>query len=212
MGDVFVVRDDLAYATTENSVLVYDGSSWTELLTDHVGEEGYNYVYDVWANEQTIALTTTYGVYVGTPGEPLTRLPDLPADSGVYLSSVWATSAEDIWVAASSDLLRYQAGSWSKVWPNAAAEPSADCPGNVREIWGADGEVFFYTASSVHRYRDGQVETFFDVGCDPNVRVLDLWGVSPTEVYLTVQVLRSLDDCGAVEVLRFDGSRWGPVD
>lgn len=127
-----MVRDE-AYAAASSSVLVYDGRYWTELLTDHVGDEGYNYVYDLWANEETIVLATTYGVYAGAPGESLDRLPEPNGLSDAFRSNVWATGVDDIWVAVHhpdttdrSGLWRHHEGSWSQVWPDADAEPLAD--------------------------------------------------------------------------------------
>lgn len=222
VSSLHVVDDERAYAGADSDVLVFDGHGWTELRTEHVGAEGASYVYDLWADETSLVLATTTGLFVGVPGKPLGRLPEPPGGPESYLAAVWAFGAEDLWVADNLSvpegyegrLVRYHDAQWATIWPLEGAEPSPCCAKSpaIRGIWGSEGEVFFFTDNGIHRYRDGAVETFFDVGCGTDVRVLDLSGASPTEVYATVQAPNSASGDPAIEVLRFDGEAWGPLD
>lgn len=222
---VFVVDEDLAYASAANRVLRYDGNRWTQLGapldTEHT-------IQAIWASREVLVAATSAGdvhVYRDGATEPESQL-------GVSTSAVWALwgfGATDVWLGnEDGQLMHYDGEEWSSFWSQAGGCRS------VRKLWGADQVLYFASSSYLGVWRDGQVQDVIDGPCEEQdafmegtyeeLRILGLWGNAPDEVFVALEqrtidqritedgLIRTSippDACGSVRLHWFDGATVG---
>jgi hypothetical protein len=104
------------------------------------------------------------------------------------LRSVWASSATDVWIGGTGQLLRFDGTSWTKEFP----------PNEVDAIWGSGPQDVWVSQSTSMLHWDGANWTSWASGLG---LVSRLWGSGPLDVY-------AVSYFGAAH---WDGMSWSPV-
>lgn len=204
--DVFVVQDDLAYAANADQVHVFDGTRWDPWDAERVLDG--RWIQRLWANERTLLLATTDGVFVSRDGQA-PELQDLPEAAGSDFSAAWGFADDDLWVGSSTgQLFRFQGERWTLEWSNTAEAACA----RVTEIWGSEGQLFFHTPDGLYWHRtDGSTRTLARRPCvEGRSAFQSVWGNSPVEVFVAEQSDGS-GACGEILLSWFDGTSLSPL-
>lgn len=200
---VFVVGTDRAFASDLGSLLKYSAGTWST-----VGETTCC-LGAVWADSQSVVVVGENQTILMQSGSgPLTALPNVPA--GDY-ASVWAFGASDIWAGNTVGQLAHYDGKAWKIIPTG----SRDIGGSgVSKLWGADGILYFMTATEMGRWNGSSVDMLLEppAGTDLSVypgNFTGMWGRSAQEVFVAMGDRRYLDyACGGSFMLWFDGSQF----
>jgi hypothetical protein len=199
VDDVFVVRDNLAYAIEGNRVLRYDGVMWAQLGWQ-LPQAPTDFSSRIWANEDVVVIASSVGAYVFRPenGAPSLQT-NLPFKS---FSSAWGFASSDIWLGTSSGALVHVTNRDQPEIVN--GDPAC---GPIRGMWGAGDSLYFYTRTSVGVLRAGVATLLMRWACDDPARVMGLWGNGPDEVFVTVRDPALFSNaCSDGVVLVYDGS------
>lgn len=185
--DIWVVHEDLAYAYWRGGLIHYNGRTWSVMPA----EPPMLGVQLVWADEDDVWLVGQRGRVASLDGDRWV-LHDVGTIND--FTSIWGFDGDDVWLASGSDLFHYDGTAWSEVtWPNVASGGPCDPLGGygIGDFWGADGVLFFHTGSYIVR---GVGDDFAVIGhwpqthdgtrCTGGIRVVDIWGNSPTEVFV----------------------------
>ncbi len=213
--DMFVIRDDLAYAIATDRVVYWNGTSWGPYPAAYTPYT----VYSIWADEETIFCAGPEGTVVSLEDEDW-RVHDTHTLDD--LIDIWGLAANDVWASGASGLIRFDGTTWSPVeWPD-PADPSDPCQAQqVVEFWGAEGTLFFHNTSTLVRW-DGtgftvllhwprtvfeREDGIFD--CTSAPRISSIWGNGPEELFVAVRDPDHVTlDCGEEHLLLFDGSEF----
>ena len=199
--DVFVVSDTLVYAIAtfgDIKVIRYDGETWEPIPAT----VPYS-VYRLWADEESVFAVGDGGTIVSLEGESW-RIHD--SGTVATLRAVWGFSGSDVWVGQDDGLLRHFDGeTWQEVdWPGRAEMGGEHMAG----MWGVDGNLFFH---SFHCFvmMDQAVFTVLGNWRDSGITINNIWGNSPTEVFLAVtDPAHESADCGPEYLLWWDGAAF----
>jgi hypothetical protein len=198
----FVVHTDLAYAVDGKSVLEYSNGEWLPLATLPVAGSG------IWADEDTIAIVgADQAFYLQSAGESDFRLlEDVPA--GNYWS-VWGFGADDLWAGNQAGQIIHYDGSLWEVFTSGSTDTTG---GGIAQLWGADGQVYFRTATEFGRVAEGDSEILIrreSASEEFRIGVTGIWGLSPSEVFITLTDTNyDRFACGGEFILWFDGSEF----
>lgn len=200
----FVVGSDLAYALSGLVVYEFSDGSWAELA--ELPGPGSS----LWANEEVVVVVgPDQSVYAKeVSDDAFETIPDVPA--GDY-TAVWGFGADDLWAGnRAGQLVHYDGMSWEVV-PTGSGDTSGS---GITELWGSEGQLFFLTLTEFGRVDGQDVEILLAPPSDadpslPRVSTVGLWGLSPTEVFLTLadKEFRQYA-CGEQFILWFDGSEF----
>lgn len=217
---VHVVDDHLAYAIAESLlpqlVMRFDGTAWEPLpeILPSVAP-----LTALWADASTVVAAGENGTVLVSDGTAFRQV-----DSGTLanIAAVGGFSATDIWFSTAdqhSRLMHFDGlVSREVAWPDAGR--GDECDGSrIRRMWAHDGQLFLTTTHQLLRLRDGSVEMIAhwpgDVvpgttppTCEGGLWIHDLWGNSPTEVFLAVGDDGSLvpdEPCLSFHLLYWDG-------
>lgn len=218
---VFVVGSELAYglATGDPQLVFYDGDSWGPFP----GEPLPYQLDHVWADESAVFCAGDNGLILshGEVGWTVHDTGTLEA-----ITALWGFAGDDVWAGTSGgDLLHWDGDQWSQVpWPGPGDE-SDMCQSNNRPIdgmWGTDGRLFFHNDVALMRHdADGfrvlahwpgelveKAPGWSD--CVGDVHIRELWGTSPSDVFLLVEEGDEVEDRCAEYLLWWDGVgfRW----
>jgi hypothetical protein len=205
VDDVAVVDSNLAYAVYEDRVLQFDGSFWTQLGGPLPGAGVVPPLPSVWADASTIVVVAGGGHVWVIPsgGDPVlqTGLPE-----GGFVA-VWGFGASDIWIGSiKGQLYHYDGAAWSL---------KASIPGNcgsIHKLWGSDGSLFVLTQSLFGRWDGSGITTLSSLACDLTASFYDLWGNSPSEVFVVLEDrTHGIAGCGPAQVQWFNGSVVSPL-
>jgi hypothetical protein len=214
-GEVFIVRDDLAYALGGDAaqpVIRWDGASWGPVPA--VFPDSFN-PSDLWADENMVAVVGQAGTLRTLAG---TEWRQWATGTLADLYQVWGFGDGELWVFSARELWRCRDETCEPmVWPDLGDDV---CGGrSIQFVWGKDGVLFFATDHELVRW-DG---TTFDVLAywpatyvpDPThddcrgggLWIQALWGNSPDEVFLAVDGLGyHSGNCFEQHLLRWDGT------
>jgi hypothetical protein len=197
--DVFVVNDSLAYAVSFDTIFRFDGTTWATVASPP-SRPGR-----LWADEETLFTSGGLG---------LMRLQD-----GVWTefgtgteggASIWGFSPTDVWMGGvAGSLWHFDGTAVTQVaWPNPYPE---DLGPNLDHVWGADGVLYLAMDTVVARGEAGEFERLAEWGCAPLddfdacpwlLRIHDLWGNGPDEVFVAVT------QGNTAYLLRWDGTEF----
>jgi hypothetical protein len=211
VDDVFIVNDDLAYAIYDGEVIRYNGDSWGPLPGALVDR----WVNQIWANETHLFGTMGGAGRIVVLHDGTWEL----LDTGTLkeFSAIWGFSETDLWAGTyDGSIFHCDGKSCSEIsWQG----DNCDYDDDIREMWGSDGVVYFYTNSTIARVVDSKVEVLasfpcpdYDIYYEEVPRITSMWGNGPNEVFFTV-----LDEsfprreCGVVYVLWFDGNEFHQI-
>lgn len=200
--DVFVVNNNLAYAIYQGDVIRYNGSSWGPLP----GVLSDNSFGAIWADETYLFGAMNGAGRIGVLHNGAWEL----LDTGTLeeFSALWGFSETDLWAGTFSGSIFHCDGETCRKIPWEGDNCSYGS--EIGQIWGSDGTVYFYTASSIARIVDSEVEVLASFPC-PDVedapRITSLWGNGPNEVFFTI-IDESFPrrECGVTYVVWFDGT------
>ncbi len=206
VDDVAVVNSNLAYAVYQDRVLQFDGNFWTQLGGPLPAAGAAPFLArSVWADASTIVVVGDAGhVYViPSGGDPVlqTGLPE------VDFFAVWAFAASDIWIGSADGQLYHHDG---VTWSLKASIPG-NC-GSIHKLWGSDGSLFVLTQSLFGRWDGSGITTLSSLACDLTASFYDLWGNSPSEVFVVLEDrTHGIAGCGPAQVQWFNGSVVSPL-
>jgi len=204
VDDVFVVNDRLAYAVYQGDLIHYTGSSWGPIpgaLTD-------SDISLIWATENRL-FAVMYGAgRIGVSHDGVWEV----LDTGTLeeFSALWGFSESDLWAGTNGGGVFHCDG----MTCNEISWEGDNCAydSEIRQMWGSDGVVYFYTSSTIARIFDSKVEVLASLPCaeDSEVpRITSLWGNGPNEVFFTlVDESFPRRECGVVYVVWFDGNEF----
>jgi len=199
----FVLGTDLEYVLDDTRLQMYSSGTWST-----VGGESSSTLLAVWADSQTvIAAGLNQTVTVGPGSGPLTALSGVPA--GDY-EAVWAFGPSDIWLGNTAGQLVHYDGSKWQVYATAG---SGDLHGDILQLWGASGTLYFSTPRLFGRWNGSNVETLLQAPADADVPPVyefgRFWGRSANEVFIPLWDSRYVGyACGNAFVLWFDGTQF----
>jgi hypothetical protein len=161
----------------------------------------------IWANAD-IAYLAGEAPYFWQRAAPrtVTPLPNAPI-AGYF--SIWAFEQNDVWFGtAAGQLIHYDGASFRIVQ---VTDPS-DGEGVLR-LWGQAGQLFYLAGRQFGRVVAGQLEVLLTLPGQRNSASLfwtGMWGLSPSEVYLSVSDSAYSDPttCRANYLLWFDGATF----
>lgn len=190
---LFVVDESMAYATDGNLVTRYDRGLWEPLPL----QVPYP-VVRLWASS-----TALFGV--GHAGNIVSYEVDhwQTHASGTLeaLRGIWGFADDDLWVMDIwGSLLHFDGLAWSAVpWPDSPAGPPicAQDASDFSGLFGVGGVLFLYGKTFFARYDTLATTPAFELladwrcqdpacGCTDELRLFDLWGNAPDEVFLAV--------------------------
>jgi hypothetical protein len=177
--DLFVVDANLAYATYENRVLVYEGNSWYQLAEAIDPTSGVN-TRAIWGNENVVAVADSIGIHKYERDRNSVFETQTDAPDGDY-SLVWGFSENDIWAATRRFLVHFDGEDWQIIW-----DCANNCGRGIRGMWGDDGKLYFHTSNQFARWNGSQIEILARWADNKGVEIQDIWGNSPSEVFLCV--------------------------
>jgi hypothetical protein len=201
-GPVFGAGPKRAYALDGANALESKGAAFENTVTLPSAARA------IWANDEIIAVVGDNQTFLTRPvsGGEFEAVPGVPA--GNY-GTLWGFSATDLWLGnLPGQLVHYDGSSFRAIdLGTSRADPS------VRALWGADGDLYFVSTYEFGRVRKGSTEAEILIGGGdadkPRIHFHGLWGLSATEVFLTV----SDEDyyryrCGGMFTLMFDGAHF----
>ncbi len=196
VSHVFGVDSQSAFALStellrDGDLIELVGTSWvsTGLRVSSPGA--------LWADATHVhvgALNTVH-VYERAGGTTV-ELPNVPA--GQY-TGMWSFGANDVWLGnLVGQVLHYDGATWDVFTASTGGHA-------IAQMWGSAGEVFFRTAGrEFGRVTSSGPETLLT-----DVTVEGLWGLSPTEVFITLSDGTFSDfKCGEYFMLWFDGAAF----
>ncbi|MBN1654587.1 MAG: hypothetical protein JXA30_12525 [Deltaproteobacteria bacterium] len=208
VDDLFVVNSDLAYGIYNGEVIRYNGSSWGPLP----GAMSNNWINQIWADEAHLFGTTDGAGRIIELRDGTWSL----LDTGTLLNfyAIWGFSESDLWAGTYEENIFHcdEEGCSELSWPGEKCEYTS----GIREIWGSDGVVYFYTDSTIARIVDSEVEILASFPCPDYEyeyqevpRITSMWGNGPNEVFFTI-VDESFPrrECGVTYVVWFDGNEF----
>lgn len=204
VNDVAVVNSNLAYGVYQDRVLRFDGNFWTQ-LGGPLPSAGQRLAESVWADASTIVVIADGGrVFVISPGGDPVLQTGIP---GVDSHGVWGFGASDIWIGNNEgQLYHYDGVAWSL---------KASIPGDCHQIWklwGSEGSLFVLTSSLFGRWDGSGITTLSSLACDDTASFWDLWGNSPSEVFVVLEDrTHGIAGCGPAQVQWFNGSVVSPL-
>jgi len=197
--DLFVVNENLAYALLEHGIIQYDGTGWSRLSGTET-ETGFESENSLWANEETLVFIDEKAqvAFYNKREKRMEQNGELPV--GNY-TTVWGFNNNDIWAGNSGNqLVHYDGKSWEVFW-------TGDFPTDgigIKMMWGMDQKLFFAGDRHLGVYDGQQVELLARwSSSQDSVRLLDMWGNSPNEVFFTFNSGPSACEAG---LLWYDGS------
>jgi hypothetical protein len=199
---VYVVDNTHAYIVDGRRVLEYVDGTFSE-FSELPGPGSA-----IWSDGETIVVVGEgQGFYVREPGSArFESLSDVPA--GDY-GSIWGFGPKDLWAGnAIGQIVHYDGSAWEII----AVDGNPDDPAVVG-FWGSEQQLYFRTRYDFGRIVNGSSELLIrgraDDSPEARVTVTGLWGLSPSEVFVT------LDDrdyrsyaCGEHFIVWFDGSEF----
>ncbi|MBI5487264.1 MAG: hypothetical protein HY905_08025 [Deltaproteobacteria bacterium] len=221
--DVVVVGDDLAYTSWQAGgdarIVRWDGTDWSPLPVPLPFSEAYQ--ARLWADADDLFVAGPYALLLSLEGGDW-----LIHDAGslTTFTAIWGFDGDDVWVGGSrGELKRFDGAAWVDVaWPTLEVPDTCVDQTPIRGMWGADGVLYFVTSTQFARWDGTDVEVLgywpdvWDPGppggrCVPDLRLVTLWGNSPTEVFLVVARPPSepgREYCNDIAVLRWDGTTF----
>jgi hypothetical protein len=196
----FMLPNGSGYALSRDTLLKYDGATWGSFATFPTLASTLSGA--IWANTQNIVVTGFQQFVVrGDQSGTFSPLPSLPA--GDY-TSVWAFSADDIWLANRvGHLLHYTGSIWQTIDTGIGRE--------ILHLWGSDdGVLYFISAQDFGRYNNEGLEILIQAPeVDNGVSFSSLWGNWSNEVFVGVRDLDFSDyECSGVFAVFFDGTAF----
>jgi hypothetical protein len=200
-GTALLVLGDSLDVPGATGVWKFDGSSWTSLRT--------------WTNDMPVALAAGAGTAVAAGYNLLAWTFDLASGAGSALPGVPASDYTSAWTyGPTSTLLANVAGGIAHNDGSKWTTLDTHFNDMISGMWGAaDGTVFLFSQANFGRWNAGTfVPTFAptsDGGAYPSHYFVDMWGNSPTEVFLAVND-RAFGGytCGTTFLVWFDGQAF----
>jgi hypothetical protein len=198
-----VVNPTLAYAVSDREVLRFDGSLWTQLgdpLPNIPSAQTRPMARAIWADSSiAVVVANEGGVYFIDPSSGQVTLQDgLP---GSHFGSVWGFGSKDIWIGSDAgELYHYDGNGWSLAWSTGDSA--------IIRLWGSEGVLFVASWTTFAQW-DGNRFLVLDSVTSEGMYT-DLWGNSPKEVFITVDLFHD-EDCGPYQLRWFNGSVVGPL-
>jgi len=204
--DVAVVNSNLAYAVYQDRVLRFDGNFWTQLGGPLPGAGTAPFAgLSVWADASTIVVVADAGrVWVIPSGGDPVLQKGLPE---VDFWAVWGFGASDIWIGnVEGQLYHYDGVAWSL-----KASIPGEC-GSIFKLWGSEGVLFVLTQNLFGKWDGSGITTLSSLACYPTAGFDDLWGNSPSEVFVVLDSRTpGIAGCGPAQVQWFNGSVVSPL-
>ncbi len=211
VDDLFIVDNNLAFGVYDGDIIRYDGNSWGPLP----GSFTENWINQIWANETHLVGTMGGAGRIVVMHDGVWELMD--TQTLREFSSIWGFSETDLWAGTyDGKIYHCDAEGCSEIpWQGDSCEYDS----NIRELWGSDGVVYFYTNSTIARVVDSEVEVLASFPCpdyeifyEQTTRVTSMWGNGPNEVFFAI-VDESFPrrECGVVYVLWFDGNDFHQI-
>jgi len=208
VDDVFVVNKNLAYGIYEGDVIRYNGNSWGPLP----GVLSDSWINQIWADESFLVGAMEGAGRLVVLRDGTWELLDTGTLQAFY--AIWGFSETDLWAGTyDGGIFHCNGESCSEIsWPGDKCEYSS----GIREIWGSDGVVYFYTDSTIARIVDSEVEVLVSFPCSTyeyefqEVPVItSMWGNGPNEVFFTItDESFPRRECGVTYVVWFDGKEF----
>jgi hypothetical protein len=189
-------------------VMVEPGSELFGMLRDVWGS-GPNDVYAVASGDSFVHYdgTSWHKVEIPTPSE----------EEGAFdFFAVWGSSPTDVFAVGYQDelglVIHYDGTEWLKmeipeatplagVWGNSSSDVYAVGPGIEYSWW-------FTTVSVLHYDGETWNETGFPEATNQQLRLVDVWGSGPNDVFFTAT---DADFLSQTSVWHFDGSDWSKM-
>jgi hypothetical protein len=197
-GDIWASGwDDVFISYTVGDILHYDGSTWTKLIDDDL-----NTFYEIWGNSASDVYATGFFDYrncsvLHYDGADWTRVELKPEI--LNTRAVWSSSSSDVFVGGEDGVMfHYDGVTWSQfpVGPDAYDR-------TYHHMWGFSSSNVYVLGyepdKNVVVHYDGMSWT---VVYNTDQYITDIWGPSPTEIY----VLQNPDG-----IKKFDGTVWTHV-
>lgn len=231
-------------ASDERATLTVGASNNGEQIFQYDGEQvrafaqldpsdsnvGFNGVNGLWADEETIYVTATSGVYLAGEDQRLERIlvpPDPPPGGQFVVGGIYAKSTTSVWVIQytnnRSTIEHYDGETWTTAWPTSQSAPEDPAQASFfsNKMWGAGSELYFISSGVLYKFSSGTLEPIVGEQGDGGRKVFDMWGVASDEIYLVTSpsehapsddapVGSSSGSCPYVELQRFDGTTLRP--
>jgi hypothetical protein len=178
--------DMLSYST---AVHEYVDGVWTKLATLPMSASA------LWAkDDRVVVVGSDQAIYTrANKSSDFVRLTNAPA--GDYVG-VWGFGSNDIWLSNSAGQLFHYDGNLFTVKSSSGAG----------QLWGADGELYTSKDGQFSHWT-GTLETLIDG--DAGVQVKDFWGISKSEVFLSVRDMSFASyKCGEHFAVWYDGATF----
>ena len=221
--DLVVVRDDLAYASWQAGgdarIVRWNGSTWSAIPAPLPFTEARR--AHLWADVANLFVAGPYSILLSLEADDW-RVHD--AGSLANFTAIWGFAGDDVWVGGEEGVLKHYDGvSWTDVaWPSRETAGTCVWASPIHGMWGADGVLYFVTSTQFARWDGTEVEVLGfwpdrwdpDTGggrCVPELRLVALWGNSPTEVFLAIarpSPEPSSAYCNDIAVLFWDGATF----
>jgi hypothetical protein len=219
-ANLFVVNEGLAYlswqAGRDARIVRWNGTAWSAIPAALPFSEAYQ--ARLWADEDDLFVAGPYAILLSLASDGW-----VIHDAGTIanFTSIWGFGGDDVWVGGAAGVLKHYDGvSWSGVdWPSRETPSTCVEQTSIHAMWGADGVLYFVTATQFARWDGTRVEVLgywpdrwvpdgTGGTCVADLRLVALWGNSPTEVFLLVArpgAEPSTGYCNDIAVLRWDG-------
>jgi hypothetical protein len=215
---VFVVDDDLAYATLDSDprLVRYDGSAWGPFPGEPLPYAGRL----VWADGTSVFVAGDSGMILSHEDGHWTVHDTRTMESFI---SLWGFSSDDVWAGtATGSVLHWDGLDWRRVeWPN-LGDDSDEChrrASSIEGMWGVDGVLFFHSSKQLVMWDGVEFVTLAywpgeeveDDGihfCDGRLLIRSIWGNSPTELFLAVEESERSPHLCEEYIMWWDGSAF----
>ncbi|MBN1770321.1 MAG: hypothetical protein JXB32_03590 [Deltaproteobacteria bacterium] len=223
-SDLFVVRDDLAYAVwragSDVRIIHWNGVVWSPIpagVPFDVADQA-----SLWADDDDLFCAGSYAALVSLEGDAW-RIHDPGTLSD--LTSIWGFEGDDVWVGTrAGELLHFDGTTWRRIsWSSLEDDTPCNQRSAISRMWGSGGVLYFITDTQLARWDGTRVEV---LGHWPGTRTTDpegletclggmqpvsLWGNRPDEVFVAVVDSSELylpwdSYCHGGAVLRWDGT------
>lgn len=211
VDDVFIVNNDLAYGVYDGQMIVYENGVWGPMPGPMIN----SYIGEIWANE-----TYLFGVM---QGGRIVMLHDgiwENLDTGTLksFSSIWGFDETDVWAGTynPASLYHFDGDTWNE---NDWEGDGCGSDTAIRDMWGSDGVLYFYTETAIGRVVNSKVEVLasfpcidYDSNYEEQVEIISLWGNDPDDVYFLVRDGSfPRRECGVIYLLHYDGNTFHQI-
>jgi hypothetical protein len=134
----------------------------------------------IWGTANLAYLAGAYQLYTWSSDAPSSLRP-LAGGPAARYTAAWGFSEKDVWFGNSAGQLIHYDGSGFKVLQVVPPDHWG-----ILGLWGQDGVLYFRTQMEFGRVVNGSAEILLDKSGEQGGVVAAMWGISPTEVYLSI--------------------------